>query len=91
MAAVGAFHDLADVVADGADNLGRFSAAFSESLTERDVKPYPYRIPFHCSAECGRPIRPGDMCVQTSPGLRPLTRAHAACVAVRKGIEATAA
>jgi hypothetical protein len=27
----------------------------------------------------------GEMYVQTSPNLKPLTRAHAACVAGRKG------
>jgi hypothetical protein len=44
-------------------------------------------IPWHCSAGCGEPIRLGQMCVQTSPGLTPLERAHAACLAGRKGVD----
>ncbi len=69
-------------LADHADQAAGSTAALAMMLR---AKRHVYPLPWRCSAECGRPIRQGDMYVQTSPGLRPLTRAHAACVAGRKG------
>jgi hypothetical protein len=60
--------------------------SLGELLASSQVKQYRSLIGWHCSAECGGPIRLGDLYVQTSPGLRPLTRAHVACAAGRKGI-----
>lgn len=54
-----------------------------------DASPYLYPIPFHCSKDCGQPVRMGEMFVQTSPDKGPLTRAHAACMLGRKGLDAT--
>ena len=49
------------------------------------AKPYTLFVNWRCSARCGQPIRLGDMCVTTSEGFKPWERAHAACVAGRKG------
>jgi hypothetical protein len=62
----------------------RQAAAVAKVLS---AHPYRYRIPFHCSHECGGPIRLGEMFVQTSPDWKPLHRAQAACVAGRKGTD----
>jgi hypothetical protein len=59
--------------------------AFSELVTERGAEIYRWPIPFRCSAACGRPIRAGEPFGQTSKDWRPLERAHAACLAGRKG------
>jgi hypothetical protein len=58
---------------------------------DRSVKsgqPSTYRglIPVRCSADCGASIVAGQPCVQTSPDLNPLERAHLACW-LRKGID----
>lgn len=49
--------------------------------------PYMWPVPFHCSAECGQPIRQGHLTVQTSPDLHPLERAHLVCLLNRKGVD----
>src|SRR5258707_15438774 len=69
-------------LADHADQAAGSTAALAMMLR---AKRHVYPLPWHCSAECGRPIRQGDMYVQTSPGLKPLTRVHAACLVPRKG------
>jgi hypothetical protein len=51
------------------------------------VEQYPWPVPFRCSAECGQPIRQGNLAVQTSPGLQPLERAHLVCLLNRKGAD----
>jgi hypothetical protein len=61
------------------------SLAVTAPTTRLRAKPYAYPILWHCSAECGEPFRLGQMYVQTSPDLKPLTRAHASCIAGRKG------
>lgn len=66
---------------------GALTDPFSELVRELGAEPYRYPIPFACSKECGGPIRLGDLFVQTSPDWKPLRRAHAACVAGRKGLE----
>jgi hypothetical protein len=84
----GLMGDLADAIRRAQFGTEAFSAAFTESFSEwPEVEAYRYPIPFRCSAECGRPVRIGELFIQTSPDLRPLTRAHAACVIGRKGIE----
>jgi hypothetical protein len=61
---------------------------FSEPLHELPgVETYRYWIPFRCSRGCGASIRMGELYAQTSPDLRPLERAHAACIAGRKGTD----
>jgi hypothetical protein len=57
----------------------------ADLLKATGLDTYSWPIPFHCSAECGQPIRQGDLMVQTSPDLRPLERQHAACRFARKG------
>lgn len=53
----------------------------------KTAKPSLLIFGWRCSATCGKPIRFGDMCVTTSPDLKPWERAHAACLAGRKGAD----
>jgi len=71
-------------LAPQADQAAESTAALATMLR---AKRHVYPLPWHCSAECGRPIHQRDMYVQTSPGLKPLTRVHAACLVPRKGTD----
>jgi hypothetical protein len=51
----------------------------------KSAKPYGLMVGWKCSSVCGKPIRFGDLCVTTSPDLKPWERAHAACLQPRKG------
>jgi hypothetical protein len=59
----------------------------ADMLRATGIDTYIWPIPFRCTADCGQPIRQGDLMVQTSPDLRPLERQHAACRFGRKGVE----
>jgi hypothetical protein len=61
------------------------AVSFRELAVVLSAEMYRYPVPWRCSRDCGRSIRRGEMFVQTSKDRRPLTRAHAACVAGRKG------
>lgn len=62
---------------------------FAMNELAKKAKPYLLIVGWKCSMACGKPIQFGQMCVTTSKDLKPWERAHAACVAVRKGADST--
>lgn len=51
----------------------------------KDARIYPFWFGWRCSMGCGQPIRLGGLFVDTSPSKASITKAHAVCLAGRKG------